>query len=60
MVYDATGHVQIQIMKVPALAPFPETKTGDGKLPSAEHAIAAYTADVAFSVPTPWTQRSMW
>jgi len=47
-------------MKVPALAPFPETKTGDGKLPSAEHAIAAYTADVAFSVPTPWTQRSMW
>jgi hypothetical protein len=48
VVYDATGHVHIQIMKVPPLEPFPETKTGDGKLPSAEHAIAAYTAYVAY------------
>jgi hypothetical protein len=47
-VYDATGHVHIQIMKVPPLVPFPETKTGDDKLPSAEHAIAAYTAYVAY------------
>ena len=47
-VYDATGHVHIQIMKVPALAPFPEAKLNDGNLPSPEHAIAAYTAYVAY------------
>jgi lipocalin-like protein len=47
-VYDVTGHVHIQIMKVPKLAPFPEAKLIDGKLPSAEHALAAYTAYVAY------------
>jgi hypothetical protein len=47
-VYDGTGHVHIQIMKVPALAPFPEAKLNDGNLPSPEHAIAAYTAYVAY------------
>src|SRR3979411_261344 len=41
-VYDATGHVHIQIMKVPPLAPFPEANTIDAKLPSPEHALAAY------------------
>ena len=33
-VYDVTGHVHIQIMKVPALPPFPEAKLADGKPPS--------------------------
>ena len=47
-VYDATGHVHIQIMKVPPLPPFPEANSDDGKLPSAEHALAAYTAYVAY------------
>jgi hypothetical protein len=47
-VYDVTGHVHIQIMKVPPLAPFPEAKLNDGKPPSAEHAVAAYTAYVAY------------
>lgn len=47
-VYDATGHVHIQIMKVPALAPFPEANVAEGKLPSAEHALAAYAAYVAY------------
>jgi len=32
-VYDATGHVHIQIMKVPALAPFPESNWDAGTLP---------------------------
>ncbi len=47
-VYDATGHVHIQIMKVPALARFPEANTVDGTPPSAEHALAAYAAYVAY------------
>src|SRR5450755_3542460 len=47
-VYDATGHVHIQIMKVPPLVPFPEANTADGKMPSAEHALAAYTAYLAY------------
>jgi hypothetical protein len=46
--YDATGHVHIQIMKVPPLAPFPEAKLGDGKPPTPEHALAAYSAYVAY------------
>ena len=41
VVYDATGYVHVQIMKVPPLAPFPEAETGDGKQPSTEHALAA-------------------
>ena len=47
-VYDATGHVHIQIMRVPALAPFPEAKVDESKPPTAEHALAAYTAYVAY------------
>jgi len=47
-VYDATGHVHIQIMKVPPLAPFPEAKVSIGTPPSPEHAFAAYTAYVAY------------
>jgi hypothetical protein len=47
-VYDATGHVHIQIMKTPALAPFPEANIAVGKLPSAEHALGAYAAYVAY------------
>jgi hypothetical protein len=35
-------------MKVPPLAPFPEANTIDAKLPSPEHALAAYTAYVAY------------
>jgi hypothetical protein len=48
IVYDATGHVQVQIMKVPPLAAFSEANTDDGKPPSAEHALAAYTAYAAY------------
>ena len=47
-VYDVTGRVHIQIMKVPPLEAFPEAKLNDGNLPSPEHAIAAYTAYVAY------------
>jgi hypothetical protein len=47
-VYDATGHVHIQIMKAPPLVPFPEANTIDGTPPSAEHALAAYSAYVAY------------
>jgi hypothetical protein len=47
-VYDSTGHVHIQIMKVPSLAPFPEGNVAQGKPPSAEHALAAYSAYVAY------------
>ena len=47
-VYDETGHVHIQIMRVPPLAPFPEANLIDGKLPSAEHALSAYAAYVAY------------
>jgi hypothetical protein len=39
-VYDTTGHVHIQIMKVPPLTPFPESNWDVGKLPSPEHALA--------------------
>lgn len=46
--YDATGHVHIQIMKVPPLAPFPESNWDAGKLPSPEHALAAYAAYDAY------------
>ena len=47
-VYDVTGHVHIQIMKVPPLAPFPEANWDVGKLPSPEHALAAYNAYIAY------------
>jgi len=47
-VYDATGHVHIQIMKVPPLPRFPEANSNDGKPPTAEHALAAYNAYVAY------------
>ena len=47
-VYDLTGHVHIQIMRVPPLAPFPEAKLSDGNLPTPEHALAAYAAYVAY------------
>jgi hypothetical protein len=47
-VYDATGHVHIQIMKVPPLAPFPEANFDGGKLPSPEHALAAYNDYLAY------------
>jgi hypothetical protein len=47
-VYDATGHVHIQIMRVPLLAPFPEANWDIGKLPSPEHALAAYNAYLAY------------
>ena len=59
-VYDATGHVHVQIMKVPPLAPFPESNFDAGKMPSPEHALAAYTTISPTSAPTPWTQRSTW
>jgi hypothetical protein len=35
-------------MKVPPLAPFPESNWDIGKLPSAEHALSAYTAYDAY------------
>jgi hypothetical protein len=38
----------IRIMKVPPLAAFPEARLGDGKPPTAEHALAAYSAYVAY------------
>ena len=47
-VYDTTGHVHIQIMKVPPLTPFPESNWDVGKLPSPEHALAAYAAYDAY------------
>ena len=47
-VYDPTGHVHIQIMKVPPLAPFPEQNWDEGKAPTAEHALAAYNGYVAY------------
>jgi hypothetical protein len=47
-VYDATGHVHIQIMKVPPLARFPEANFDDGKLPSPEHALTAYNNYLAY------------
>jgi len=47
-VYDATGHVHIQIMKVPPLPRFPEANSDEGKPPTAEHALAAYNAFFAY------------
>jgi hypothetical protein len=47
LVYDATGHMHVQIMKVPPLAPFPEANT-EGQPPSPEHALAAYSAYAAY------------
>jgi hypothetical protein len=47
-VYDATGRVHIQIMKVPPLAAFPEANAAEDKLPSAEHALAAYASYFAY------------
>lgn len=47
-VYDDTGHVHIQIMKVPPVPRFPEANTSDDKPPTAEHALAAYNAYVAY------------
>lgn len=47
-VYDATGHVHIQIMRVPPLAPYPESIFDAGKMASPEHALAAYTAYLAY------------
>src|SRR5271167_1535257 len=47
-VYDATGHVHVQIMKVPPLAPFSESNFDAGKMPSPEHALAAYTTYLAY------------
>jgi hypothetical protein len=47
-VYDGTGHVHIQIMKVPPLPRFPEANVGAGKPPTADHALAAYSAYVAY------------
>jgi len=47
-VYDATGHVHIQIMRVPPLAPFPEANSVEGKTPTAEHALAAYNGYFAY------------
>ena len=47
-VYDATGHLHVQIMKVPPLKPFSEANGAEGKPPSAEDALAAYTAYFAY------------
>ena len=47
-VYDATGHVHIQNMKVPPLARFPEANWDIDKPPSPEHALAAYNAYGAY------------
>jgi hypothetical protein len=47
VVYDGTGHVHIQIMKVPPLLPFPEANTHRTP-PTAEHALAAFNAYVAY------------
>jgi hypothetical protein len=47
-VYDATGHVHVQIMKVPPLAAFSESNFDAGKMPSPEHALAAYTTYLAY------------
>jgi hypothetical protein len=48
IVYDATGHMHIQIMKVPPLVPFPESNWDVGTPPSAEHAVAAYQSYEAY------------
>jgi hypothetical protein len=48
VVYDPTGHVHIQIMKMPALPRFPEASVANGTSPTAEHALDAYDAYVAY------------
>ena len=48
LVYDASGHMHVQIMKVPPLTPFPEANILADKMPTAEHALAAYSAYVAY------------
>jgi hypothetical protein len=48
IVYDATGHVHIQIMKVPTLPSFPEANSNKGTSPTPDHALAAYNAYVAY------------
>lgn len=47
-VYDATGHVHIQIMRVPPIVPFPEADSIKCNPPTAEHALAAYNAYLAY------------
>jgi Lipocalin-like domain len=47
-VYDATGHVYVQIAKDPPLKPFPESNFDAGKMPSPEHALAAYTTYLTY------------
>ncbi len=47
-VYDATGRVHIQIMKVPLLKPFPEANGAEGKQPTPDQALAAYNAYFAY------------
>ena len=47
-VYDATGHVHVEIMKDPPLALFPESNFDAGKMPSPEHALAAYTTYLSY------------
>ena len=47
-VNDATAHVPIQIMKVPALARFPEADQVKGKPATPGPAVAAYDAYVAY------------
>ena len=42
------GTCTFRSLKVPPLAPFPEANTIEGRLPSAEHALAAYAAYVAY------------
>src|SRR5262249_63151 len=42
-VYDATGQVHIQIMRTPALPSFAEMNSDEGRMPSPEQALAAYT-----------------
>lgn len=48
LIYDATGHMHIQVMKVPPLAAFPESDWDVGTPPSPEHAVAAYSAYEAY------------
>jgi lipocalin-like protein len=60
IVYDPTGHVHVQIMKVPPLAPFPEAETGDGKQPQPNMPSPLTWPTQHISAPIPWTKRSMW
>ena len=40
--------MHIQVMKVPPLKPFPEANSDTDKLPTPEHALAAFTAYLAY------------